>query len=593
MAARKIHSRATSRPRTHTAQVLDTKRFSEQADWFQSILGYVTDVITGKKLANRYEILACQRFLDDYNRQKTDAGYPYRFDFAKAWKVISFIEKLPHVKGSLASKPGPDRLLKLCGFELFIVANIFGWIVKATGLRRFSIVYLRIPRKNNKSTLSAGIGLYMLCADGEAGAEVLCGATTLDQARKVYDPAKQMVRNTPALRDAYKLDAKEQSIKRPDGSVMQPLIGDPGDGGNPSCAIVDEYHEHDTDTLYETMITGMVARLQSLMLVITTAGMNLFSPCYAMDQMMRDLLDGVLVEMDHVFTVLYGLDPDDDWTDPQMLIKANPNYGRSVNPVEVEKARKLAIQKPAKQTAYKTKHLNIWCNEKNAYFNVLSWQNLHDPAMKLDDFAGESCWIGLDLAKLRDLSAKLQLFVRNIGGEAHYYLFTRFYISEAHIANNENKALAALLQGWAAAGHLEVHDGNEIDFESIKDEIIEDANTIKVEEVDGDPWGLPIISSGLTQVGIQVVQIPQHGSHLTIPVNELESAIESGRIHHDGNPVMAWCIGNVIVHEYKGGRKMPDKQDNDSKIDGASALFNALARAVVPEEKPTVGLEIW
>lgn len=549
-------------------------------------MGYAQDVTEGRKLANRYEILACQRFIDDYNRQKTDADYAYSFSFAKAWKVISFIEKLPHVKGSLASKPGPERLLKLCGFELFIVANIFGWIVNATGLRRFSIVYLRIPRKNNKSTLSAGIGLYMLCADGEAGAEVLCGATTLDQARKVYDPAKQMVRNTPALRDAYKLEAKEQFIRRPDGSQMQPLIGDPGDGGNPSCAIVDEYHEHDSDTLYETMITGMVARLQALILVITTAGENLFSPCYAMDNMMRDILDGVMTGMDHIFTVLYGIDPDDDWTDPQMLIKANPNYGRSVNPVEVEKARKLAVQNPGKQTAYKTKHLNVWCNEKNAYFNVLTWKNLHDPAMRIADFEGESCWIGLDLAKLRDLSAKLQVFVRNQGGEAHYYIFTRFYISEAHIQNSENKALVALLQQWANAGYLEVHDGNEIDFEEIKLEIIEDANTMKVAEVAGDPWGLPIISSGLTQAGIEVVQIPQHGSHLTIPVNELESAIESGRIHHDGNPVMDWCIGNVIVHEYKGGRKMPDKQDNDSKIDGASALFNALARAVVPEEKP-------
>lgn len=573
--------------------MLDTKLFTEQSDWFQSITSYCSDVVEGRKLANRYEILACQRFIDDYRRQKTEPDYPYRFDFAKAWKVIAFIEKLPHVKGPLANKKGRDRLLNLCGFELFIVANIFGWIEKRNGLRRFSTVYLRIPRKNNKSTLSAGIGLYMLCADGEAGAEVLCGATTLEQARKVYDPAKQMVRATPALRDAYKLDAKENFIRRPDGSIMAPLIGDPGDGGNPSCAIVDEYHEHDSDALYETMITGMVSRQQGLMLIITTAGENLFSPCFAMDNSMRDLLDGVMIDMDHIFTVLYGVDPDDDWTDPQMLIKANPNYGRSVNPDKVQQALKEAIQNPAKQTAYKTKHLNIWCNEKNAYYNVLTWNAQHDKAMKLEDFAGEPCWIGLDLAKLRDLSAKILLFCRNIDGAAHYYLFTRFYISEAQITQNENKALMALLQGWAAAGHIEVHDGNEIDFMQIKDDILDDANIVRIEEVAGDPWGLPIISSALIQAGIQAVQIPQHGTHLTIPVNELESAINSGRIHHDGNPVMAWCIGNVIVHEYRGERKMPDKQDNDSKIDGASALFNALSRAIIPEEKPAFGVEFW
>ncbi|WP_426994462.1 terminase large subunit [Methylomonas sp. CM2] len=541
------------------------------------MMGYAEDVTQGRKLANRYEILACQRFIDEYNRQKTDADYPFTFSFAKAWKVISFIEKLPHVKGPLANKPGPERLLKLCGFEIFIVANIFGWVAKSTGLRRFSIAYLRKPRKNNKSTLAAGIGLYMLCADGEAGAEVLCGATTLDQARKVFDPAKQMARNTPDLRDAYKLEAKEQFIRRPDGSQMQPLIGDPGDGGNPSCAIVDEYHEHDSDTLYETMITGMVARLQPLILVITTAGENLFSPCYAMDNMMRDILDGVMTGMDHIFTILYGIDPDDDWTDPQMLIKANPNYGRSVNPVEVEKARKLAVQNPGKQTAYKTKHLNIWCNEKNAYFNVLVWQSRHAKTMSSDDFHGKTCWIGLDLAKVHDMSAKVLVFREWFdGGEDvygsvavkgwHYFLFTRFYICEAQIYDSDNKALQMLFTQWRESGFLHVCDGNEQDFGLIRDEILADSALFSVVEVPHDPHGSIHLTHELTDAGLLPVKINQHGSQLTEPLTELWAAIESGRIHHDGNPVMSWCIGNVIVKEFPGGNKMPKKKMKSQKL---------------------------
>lgn len=427
----------------------------------------------------------------------------------------------------------------------------------------------------------------MLCADGEAGAEVLCGATTLDQARKVYDPALQMVRTTPKLRDAYKLDGKEKSIKRPDGSVMQPLIGDPGDGGNPSCAIVDEYHEHDTDNLYQCMITGMGARLQALMLIITTAGKNLFSPCYDMDKTARDMLDGV-IDMPHMFAVLFGVDEEDDWTDPELLVKANPNYGVSVGPDFVKKQLKTALQKPAHQVDYKTKHLNIWCNEKNAYYNVLAWQKLHDPAMKPEDFAGATCWVGLDLAKKRDLSAKILVFTENVNGKAFYRIFTKFYIAESYITDNDSKTLESILQKWVDAGFIEVHDGNEIDFNRIAQDVIDDANVFKIEEVAGDPWGLPIISSELVSAGLQAVQIPQHGSHLTIPVGELESAIDAGRIHHDGNPVMGWCVGNVIVFEYKGGRKMPDKQDNDSKIDGVSALLNAFARCVVPEEKENI-----
>ena len=533
--------------------------------------------------------------MDDFYCQKHDDSYAYKFDFSKAWKAIAFIERLPHVKGSLSTKIGAERLLRLAPWEKFIVANIFGWIVKSTGLRRFTHAYFRVPRKNNKSTLSAGIGLYMLCADGEGGAEVLCGATTLDQARKVYDPAMYMVRGTPALKSAYKLDDKVTSIKRPDGSVMHPLIGDPGDGGNPSCAIIDEYHEHDTDNLYQTMITGMGARLQPLMLIITTSGKNLFSPCYQMDQMMRDLLDGVLTDLDHMFTILFGIDDGDDWTDPQMLIKANPNYGRSVQVDFLEKQRKLAMQKPAHQADYKTKHLNIWCNEKNAYYNVLAWQRLHDPAMKLEDFYGQSCWIGLDLAKKRDLSAKILLFSHLIDGKAHYFIFTKFYIAESQIIDNESKILASLFQSWADQGFLEVCNGNEQDFNQISDDVIDDSHNFSIEEVPHDPWGAVQISSNLSAAGMVPVMIPQHGSHLTIPINELEAAIDAGRIHHDGNPVMGWCIGNVIVHEYKSERKMPDKQDNDSKIDGVSALLNAMARAVSgPEESNQPGiLDLW
>jgi phage terminase large subunit-like protein len=565
---------------------------NETASWFQAVLGYCEDVITGKRLAANTVIVPCRKFLDDYERSQTDETFPFRFDLGKAWKAIAFIEQLPHVKGHFAAQIGKNRLIQLQPWQLFIVANIFGWVDRITGFRRYSVVYLRIPRKNGKSVLGAGIGLYMLCADGEVGAEVYCGAGSLKQADEVFIPAKKMVQKTPALKRAYGLDDKSRSINRPDGSKFEPVIGKPGDGASPSCAIVDEFHEHDTADLYDTMVTGMGARQQPLMLVITTSGENLFSPCYEMDRDAVNVLMGTL-EWPQLFAVCYGLDDGDDWTDPAMLIKANPNYGVSVGPDFVRAAQKLAIQKASKQNSFKTKHLNVWCNAKNAYYNVLSWENCHDPAMKPEDFYGETCWIGLDLAKKRDLSAKIRLFTKNIDGQPHYYVFTRFYICEAQITEQENPVLQAMFQNWQNDGWLEVCDGNEQDFNRIRDDIIEDSHLFSIEEVDHDPWGAIQISHDLQDAGLTPVMITQHGSLLTIPVNELEAAIDSGRIHHDGNPVMAWCISNVIVHEYKSERKMPDKQDNDSKIDGASALFNAMARAIVPEEKPNPGFAFW
>lgn len=551
-------------------------------------------MLTGTRLAAHTEIAACKKFIDDYERQKTDESYPYRFDFAKAWKAITFIEALPHVKGHFAAQVGAKRLIKLQPWQKFIVANIFGWIDKLTGFRRYTVAYLRIPRKNGKSVLAAGIGLYMLCADGEVGAEVYCGAGSLKQANEVFIPAKLMVQKTPALKRAYHINDRASSIQRPDGSKFEPVIGKPGDGASPSCAIVDEYHEHDTATLYDTMVTGMGARQQPLMLVITTSGENLFSPCYEMDKDAVDALLGIL-DWPQLFTICYGLDDGDDWTDPAMLEKANPNYGISVGPDFVKAAQKLAKQKASKQTPFKTKHLNIWCNAKNAYYNVLEWKKCHDPAMRQEDFHGQSCWVGLDLAKKRDLSAKVLLFTKNIDGKTHYYLFTRFYICKSQITEQENPVLQATFQKWQDAGYIEVCSGNEQDFNIIRDDVIEDSHNFRIEEVDHDPWGAIQISHDLQDAGLTPVMITQHGSHLTIPINELEAAIDSGRIHHDGNPVMDWCISNVIVHEYKSERKMPDKQDNDHKIDGASALFNALARAVVPEqqENNNVGVEFW
>lgn len=587
-----MRSRSTTPP-------LDNGQFSESAAWFQDVIGYADSVVNGKKPACKDEIAACKNFLNDYQASKTDEEYPYRLDFKRAYRVIGFIELLPHVKGHYASQIGKNRLIQLAPWQKFVICNIFGWINKATELRRYTEVYIKVPRKNGKSTLCAGIGLYMLCADGEPGAEVLCGATKYEQAKKVYEPALQMIRQTPALKHAYGLIDKERFIKRKDGSVMEPLVGDPGDGGNPSCAINDEYHEADTDTLYQTMKTGMGSRQQPLMVTITTAGKNLFSPCYDLEKTARGTLSG-LYNLPHLFAVIYGVDEDDDWTDPQMLIKANPNYGISVGADFVKQALKTALQRVSEQVDYKTKHLNIWCNQKEAYYNLEKWQTLHAQSMQKTDFTGESCYIGLDLAKVRDLSAKVIVFRKwhSVGDDIyglrvdgkqvlpgwHYYVFTRFYICDAQIDENDNKMLQMMFGQWRDAGHLHVCDGNQIDFHLITDEILIDAEQFSVEEIPHDPHGASQIATDLQNAGLVPVKITQHGALLTAPITELYAAIETGRIHHDGNPVMAWCIGNVAIKEYQGGNKMPTKQNDESKIDGAAALLTAFARCVVPEE---------
>lgn len=213
---------------------------------------YARDIVGGKILACQLTILACQRHLDDLERAK-DPHWPYRFDKNKAERFLRFAQKMPHTSGEWARR---KLRIEFEAWQKFALGVPFGWVHKKTGLRRFSEIYIEVPRKNGKSAIAAAVGNYMFCADGEHGAEVYCGATTEKQAWKVFSPALQMVKKLPALRQKFSIKPWAKKMTRPDGSVFAPVIGDPGDGDSPSCAIIDEYHEHTTDALYTTMTTG-------------------------------------------------------------------------------------------------------------------------------------------------------------------------------------------------------------------------------------------------------------------------------------------------------------------------------------------------
>src|SRR5476651_2191756 len=250
---------------------------------------YARDVVSGKIPACSYVKAACQRHIDDLIESKS-ASYLYRFDKDKGERACKFIGLMPHTKGEWARK---KLKIKLEPWQQFIFAVGFGWIDKKTKRRRFTEIYVEVPRKNGKSLIAAGVGNYMFCADGEFGAEVYCGAVTEKQARKVFQPALLMVQKLPALRKKFSIKPWAKKMTRPDGSVFEPVIGDPGDGDSPSCAIIDEYHEHITDALYTTMTTGMGSRDQPMTLIITTAGFDMQSPCYEKRTQIVEILDKV------------------------------------------------------------------------------------------------------------------------------------------------------------------------------------------------------------------------------------------------------------------------------------------------------------
>lgn len=544
---------------------------------------YVRDILDGTILVNKWVRLACERHRKDLIRSATDPDWPYWFDPVRAERAIRFIELMPHVKGKWARQGGK---LVLSPWQRFFVASVFGWVEReetdGRHLRRFREVTLIVPRKNGKSSLAAPLGLYMLLADGEPGAEVYSGATNEKQAWEVFGPAHKMVSRTPGIRRRWKVVVAAKSLQLPDGSKFEPVIGKPGDGASPSCALIDEYHEHQSDHMVETMETGMGARDQPMRVVITTAGDNIEGPCYSLQREMEEVLAGNVVD-DRAFALIYGIDVDDDFKTDEALIKANPNVGVSIGLDFLQRERDKALRSPRRLAAFKTKHLNIWVQARDPFFDMERWNALADPKLTVERFSDVPCWMALDLASKEDLTCSLKLFRIGEKKDANYYLIApRFYLPEEAAEDSTKRHY----HGWSEEGALTVTDGEIIDYDEIKADLLDDLETLDVQEIGYDPWGSTLLISGLqSEAEAPVVEVPQRVNVLSEPMKWVAALMKAGRLHHDGNPVMTWCMANVVAKTDANDNVFPRKEQQRNKIDGAVALIMALSRAMSPEDE--------
>lgn len=542
---------------------------------------FAKDVLSGKFPACRFIHLAIRRQLDDLERAK-NKSFPYWFDQAEAQRRIDLIERLPHTKGEWAFK---RQLLTLEPWQKFGIACTFGWKRKSDNMRRFRESYWEVNRKNGKSQIAAGVGISCFVQDGEFGAEVYSGATTEKQAWEVFRPAKLMVKRSPLLAEAAGIEVNASNMNRPaDGARFEPIIGNPGDGASPSCSIVDEYHEHQTDTLYTTMLTGMGARKQPLMFIITTAGADIEGPCYDKRREVIEMLEGT-VENDELFGWIWTIDEDDDWRDPKVLAKANPNIGVSVYREYLESQQRRAISQARFTGTFKTKHLGVWVTAKSGFFNMAQWESLKDETLTLDQFEGQPCALGFDLARKLDMNSMARLFWREIDGKRHYYsVAPRFWVPEDTVFSSDNQRMAQRYEKWVNAGFLIPTEGAEVDYREILEEAKEANRLNPVQASPIDPHGATNLSHQLDDEGLNPITIVQNYTNMSDPMKELEAAIVSGRFHHDGNPIMTWCISNVIGKMLPGNDDVvrPIKQGNDNKIDGAVALIMSVGRVMTP-----------
>lgn len=577
-------------------------------------LQYAQDVVTGRIPACKWTKAACQRQLDDLARAEADPEWPFWFDDIAADRICDFISRLRHVKGKWAG-----TCIALEPWQQFGLTCVFGWKRKVDNLRRFRTSYEEVPRKNAKTTKLAGIGLYMLVADDEWGAEVYSAATKKDQAKIVFDIAQQMARIDGPFRARFGLEPLTHSlVVRDTASKFVPLSaeGETLDGLNVSCALDDELHAHKTRKLHDVLDSGMGARGQPLHAKITTAGSNRAGVCYDQRIYLTKILNAVLkrhegmgykvdgdsADDETFWGIIYTIDDGDDPLDESVWPKANPNFGISVDPDDMRRMAAMAKVQSAALNEFLTKRLNVWVNADSAWMNMLAWDACADRTLKEEDFRGEPCIAALDAAFKKDLFAKVKVFRRG----RDIYAFGRYYMPEALLERRGFEQVAA----WARAGWIRTTPGDVLDIEAVREELMGtaicekhgveshrlaggiagDLQNFDVQEIPFDPAQLTQFANEMLDDGAPMVEIRALVLNFSPAMKELDELVAGRRFHHNGDPVLAWAISNVVCHRDAKDNIYPRKDDADRKIDPAIALIMAIARLIVrePDNEPQI-----
>jgi phage terminase large subunit-like protein len=426
--------------------------------------------------------------------------------------------------------------------------------------------------------MSSGVALYMLAADGDYGATITSSACTADQARIVWSDARAMTLAAPShkLMTALGIEAHAHTITvkarnssfRATSAEYQNL-----DGLNLSLGVVDELHQHPDRGLWDVLTTAAGKRPQSMIWAITTAGSDRAGICYEQRTYLTKILDGVTAD-DTFFGCIWHADDTDDWQSEDTWKKANPAYDISVEPSYIAALARKAQQMPAAQSAFKTKHLNIWVGADSQWMDMLAWDKCKEPGLSIEDFAGESCVIGLDLASKVDVAAKIKLFRKTINSETHYYVFGNYYLPESAVEDGRNSQYP----GWSVTGQLTVTPGNVIDFQQIEDDLMDDAKKFRVEEISYDPWQSEQLAQRLTAAGApSMIEYRPTVQNFSAPMKEIDALVRSGRLHHN-DPILTWMVSNVVCHTDNKDNIFPRKERPENKIDGLVALLMAMGR---------------
>lgn len=520
-------------------------------------LDYPNKILNGEITSCEYVKLACKRYLSFFER---DDIY---FDSDKVDKVVNFMQKLKHFTGSHNGKS-----FVLQPFQFWIVCNIYGWYWKETNERVTKNVYIELARKNGKSFFAAAIALYNLIADGEANAEVEIIANSAKQAGIVFSMCKNLVdgldskhKYFKAYRDKIKFDATK--------SFLQVLSTDvnSNDGWNSSLFVVDEYHSAPNSLMYDVMKSSQGMRENPLSIVITTAGFNLFSPCYNMRKTNIEILYGKK-EDDTQFTAIYTLDDGDDWQDSSNWIKANPCLGVTVKEQYLKEQVTQAINNTSMEVGIRTKNFNQWLSTSDVWIsNDLLLKSSEQ--LDISFFKDLNVYMGVDLSAVSDLTAVS--ICTEI--ESKYYFKTFYFLPSSALQDNSN---SELYKDWKRKGLLYITDGNVVDYDYILSTIMKINQTAYINKIAYDNWNATQWAINATAEGLPLEPFSQALWHFNRPTKELERLIKSDRVIIDDNEITRYCFSNVTIKTDHNENCKPIKEERQQKIDGVIAMLQAL-----------------
>lgn len=544
----------------------------------QSALNYANSVISGDIVACVAMVQVCKRFKEDLEFSKKPQC-SFFFDAKRAESYCAKAQYFEHPSGKWKTKN-----IHLEDWQRFFYINIFGWYRKKTNTRRFKTALLFVGRGNAKTTQAAQIGLLHLAVLEDAnGNFVYTAATKKEQARLCFENACTMVEKNSEFANHFHVKAFKEVIRCDKTfSKFKPLSSKSSslDGLNAVLVIIDELHEIKRE-LFNVISTGMRKRADSLLLLITTAGEDITGPGFAEYTYAKKVISREIND-DSYFAMIYEIDKEDDAKDSNVWIKANPNLGISIDKDIIHNAVQKSLHSQAEFAGVKVKHMNVWNQEASQYYQMNDWDACADTALRIEDFKGERCYIGWDLASVSDLTALAVIFKK----ENIFYVFEKCYLPEEGLKKQTND----LYQRSAEVGELTITPGKTFNTNFIKEDLLKIASDYEVVNSYYDEWNALDLVRDLNTEGFPTEVFHKVAKTYTGPMKKILACTIDRKLRHNGSHLFRWCVSNVEAKVDHNDNVFPRKKCEDArfKIDPAVAMIMGLRGWIVEEEKKSV-----